>query len=272
MHSMKKQLLINSLVVIFIFISSPVIQAAGRTSINLRSSYAELSVSQVHQLPHKAIRKEKRWGFYGHSTISHIYEENVINGDKVVIDNGTDLTWHQSGSDKYMSWTKAKKWVKTLNEKRYAGYNDWRLPTVEEALSLLESRKNKDGLYIDSVFDKKQDWIWTGDGYISGGHKSVGYECVDAWEIGFRKGRIGWSYILTSRFVRPLRSDIIQILEDDKVSSAILQKEQLGLIAEETEEPPVAIRKQQKTNQNIFDSTKPRKPKGVTPAQINLVR
>jgi len=173
MRSTKKQLFIYTLVVIFIFVSSPVIPDAGETSINLRSSYAELSASQVQQLPHKSIRKAKKWGFYGHSTISHMYEKSVIDGDKVVVDNATGLIWHQSGSEKHMGWKKAKKWLEDLNEKGYAGCNDWRLPTVEEALSLLESKKNRYGTYIDAVFDKEQDWIWTGDSYIPGG----------AWEI-----------------------------------------------------------------------------------------
>lgn len=37
------------------------------------------------------------------------------------------------------------------------------LGTIEEAMSLMESKKNKDGLYIDPVFDQKQRWIWTMD-------------------------------------------------------------------------------------------------------------
>jgi hypothetical protein len=41
-------------------------------------------------------------------------------------------------------------------------YNDWRLPTLEEAVSLLESDK-KNGLFIAPVFDKWQSSIWTGN-------------------------------------------------------------------------------------------------------------
>lgn len=103
--------------------------------------------------------------------------------------------WHQSGSDKYMKWEEAKRWVKDLNQKGYAGYYDWRLPTVEEAASLLESRKNNDDLSIDPVFDKKQFWIWTGDRYGS----------ESAWYVSFNIGNVNWDYP-DGGGVRPVRS------------------------------------------------------------------
>ncbi len=59
-----------------------------------------------------------------------------------------------------MNYGDAKLWVEQLN---FAGYSDWRLPTLEEAMSLVESKINSDGLYIDSKFDKTQQYIWTSD-------------------------------------------------------------------------------------------------------------
>ncbi len=58
------------------------------------------------------------------------YDLKTMHGDKVVVDHASGLMWHQSGSDKYMTWKKAKSWVKKLNKTGYAGYRDWRLPTV----------------------------------------------------------------------------------------------------------------------------------------------
>jgi hypothetical protein len=102
--------------------------------------------------------------------------------------------WHQNGSNKYVKWNKAKEWVRSLNSRGYAGYNDWRLPTVDEAVSLLESSEKNGGLYIDPVFSNKQEWIWTGD--------KKGSEA--AWDVYFGSGRVAGVFSVS--LVRPVRS------------------------------------------------------------------
>jgi serine/threonine-protein kinase len=62
-----------------------------------------------------------------------------------------------------MVFDEAKQFVNDLNARGFADHNDWRLPTLQEALSLVEARKYESGLYIDPIFDNKQQWIWTAD-------------------------------------------------------------------------------------------------------------
>jgi hypothetical protein len=172
--------------------------ATEGSHVTLRSSYKTLSVSQAQSMPNISIREKMSWGFYGHSTINHDYNLITIGGDKAVVDNTTGLMWHQSGSRKYMTCKKAKKWIKKLNKSGYAGYHDWRLPTVEEAVSLLESSKKNGDLYIDPIFSKKQRYIWTGD-------RMSGSEA--AWYVYFSYGTVGWLYIDGFGYcVRPVRS------------------------------------------------------------------
>ena len=85
------------------------------------------------------------------------------NEGKVVLDHASGLMWQQSGSDKDISFDEAKKYVAKLNSDHYAGYNDWRLPTLEEAMSLMEPTEKGGGLHIDPVFDNMQRWVWTSD-------------------------------------------------------------------------------------------------------------
>ena len=107
--------------------------------------------------------------------------------------------WHQSGSDDKMEWDKAKEWVEDLNsEEGYAGYQDWRLPTVDEAVSLLEPYEKNGWQHIDPVFSGDQDWIWTGD------ECEVGSEV--AWYVNFGYGHVSWDGIGFDSYVRPVRS------------------------------------------------------------------
>jgi hypothetical protein len=107
--------------------------------------------------------------------IDHIYEEKAIKYDDIVIDHTTRLMWQRSGSPKPMRWKEAKRWVSELNDRGYVSYNDWRLPTVEEAASLLESSK-RNGILIDRVFDNRQKRIWTCD------KKSP----IESWYVDFK--------------------------------------------------------------------------------------
>ncbi len=94
------------------------------------------------------------------------YTENkfkikIVDGDKVVVDHATGLMWQQSGSDDKERFFDLEKYIEHLNRDKFAGYNDWRLPTLEEAITLLEEETNNNGLYINPVFDKIQNYIWT---------------------------------------------------------------------------------------------------------------
>ncbi len=194
---MRKHLLINVLVFSFIFLPIRIKLLVAEEEpllTELRSSYKNLSVSQVQSMSNISIRRKKAWGFYGHSTIQHEYEAEIIGDDKVVIDRATGLMWHPSGSYEYMKKKEVKKWIRGLNRKGYAGHNDWRVPTVEEASSLLEASEKNGNLYIDTVFDKKQRWLWTGDSCSSGG----------VWRVYFDDGYVDWGDV-SLLFVRPVR-------------------------------------------------------------------
>ena len=127
----------------------------------LRSEPMLLSKKEVHDLIRKhdffdSSRNLLSTGF------PHEYKNSVINGDRFVFDSFSCLMWQQGGSEGAMDFEKAKNWIKELNKKEFAGFTDWRLPTLEEAMSLVEPKKKK-GLYIDPLFDSEQSRIWTSD-------------------------------------------------------------------------------------------------------------
>lgn len=70
---------------------------------------------------------------------------------------------------KWVNWYTAREYAQKMNHKNYAGYQDWRIPTAEEASTLYDRRKrntDKDGdkIFIDSMFPKGSGWgTWTSD-------------------------------------------------------------------------------------------------------------
>ncbi len=81
--------------------------------------------------------------------------------DGTIYDSLSSLIWMADDSQislgKEVGWDKAKKFAEETNKKKFAGHNDWRMPTLHEALSLFDKDKlNKDSagadIHIDSVF------------------------------------------------------------------------------------------------------------------------
>jgi len=160
----------------------------------LRSQYKDLSVNDV-----KAMLKERRFfeKYYNKTgDFKNHFEVRTINQGTIVVDFATGLIWHQFGSESYMSMARVKPWLEDLNKRVYAGYSDWRLPTLEEAASLLENQESNSGLFIDEVFAGEQRFIWTGD--TNGNDKG--------WVIDFYSGDITMVVLTTMVYVRPVRT------------------------------------------------------------------
>ena len=123
------------------------------------------------------------------------YKGETLQGQPVVLDRKSGLMWHRGGTYKSMRFKDAEAWIAELNRSGYAGFKDWRFPTLREAATLLENRRKNGSLYIDAVFSKEQGWIWTGDLCSSSG----------GWVVTFSGGTVakpghGLYY------VRPVRS------------------------------------------------------------------
>jgi serine/threonine protein kinase len=166
--------------------------AASR--IKLRSEYKTLTVKETRAMTVKYGFFEKYYNKNG--DFRNYYETLTNNGVTVILDNATGLIWHQSGSTDYMGYKEAGEWLARLNSQKFAGYSDWRLPTLEEALSLLEKTENQAGLFIDSIFSKEQKYIWTGDIF----------DKYKVWAVDLFGGDANHVQLTLEAFVRPVRS------------------------------------------------------------------
>jgi len=93
----------------------------------------------------------------------HSFEVRETEGECVVIDSSTGLMWQQEGSERDMTHEEAVGYVSGLNSARFAGFENWRLPTSEEFITLLQDKGENHGLFISAVFDPHRFLLWTDD-------------------------------------------------------------------------------------------------------------
>jgi len=99
--------------------------------------------------------------------------------DGIIIDNTTELVWQLSGSEYPQTLSEAQGYIGYLNETKFGGYVNWRLPTIDELISLLKPSPPGEDFCFESLFDKRQKWIRSVD---SRSLKSAWYVNV---EMGF---------------------------------------------------------------------------------------
>ncbi|NIP99572.1 MAG: DUF1566 domain-containing protein, partial [Nitrospinaceae bacterium] len=76
----------------------------------------------------------------------HMAEENsrfIDNQDGTVTDVQTGLMWTREDTwlteAQWVSWDEALRYTHDLSYRKFAGYNDWRLPEQEELLTLVDN-------------------------------------------------------------------------------------------------------------------------------------
>jgi hypothetical protein len=128
----------------------------------------------------------KKHGFYERKLNPNGRFDNdfVDDDDGTVTDRATGLMWQKDGSPKPLTLKRAAYYIYSLNNKRFMGYSDWRMPTVEELASLIKGNVGR-GLYIDPLFTKKHCRCWSSDsGFVED------KELRDVWIVDFVRGRV----------------------------------------------------------------------------------
>jgi len=160
------------------------------TKIMFRSQPSNLSAKDLELI----LEKYNFFDIYMNSTGD--FKNNFHdNRNGTITDWATGLIWQQNGSTKYMTWIDAKSYVDSLNQRKFAGYSNWRLPTIEELASLIETSKLTRKLFINPLFSNVQSYCWSSDTYSS----------FNAWYVTFYSGGIFWDDVNNKRYVRVVR-------------------------------------------------------------------
>lgn len=81
----------------------------------------------------------------------------------LVHDRKTDLYWQISGSRFPVNYPQAKEYIATLNLEKFGGFDKWRLPTINELLTIVTKTPEGEDYCIESIFDTSQKWLWSCD-------------------------------------------------------------------------------------------------------------
>ena len=95
------------------------------------------------------------------------------NGDGTITDDETKLMWKQTDAyqdtSKWTNWFMAEDYIKSMNIKKFSGYMNWRMPTLEEAEGLYDEDTHirdmdRFEICIDSAFSPGGGFTtWTSD-------------------------------------------------------------------------------------------------------------
>lgn len=161
------------------------------------------------------------------------------NGDKVVQDNHTGLMWEvKSAKDAYIDYanpndadniyiwydpnqstnggfqgydrngTDTYDFIKALNAKNFAGYHDWRMPTVEELKTLICEKEGYPKIDLNlfpntiSLINTSPKYYWTSTTYD---YSDPPGKC--AFVVGFQVGHEFGNHVKSNkRYVRAVRN------------------------------------------------------------------
>jgi len=95
----------------------------------------------------------------------------VDNGDGTITDTKTNLMWMKQDSYQqtghWVTWMESFDFVKKANEKGFANYFDWQMPTLDDLRTLHEPGKTNSRqvgremqIHIDPIFAKEGSGVW----------------------------------------------------------------------------------------------------------------
>ena len=118
------------------------------------------------------------------------------NGDGTITDRKTGLIWKQCveglsgntcaiGSAETFNWQQALQRAQTVNSSGgFAGFSDWRLPTIKELSSLVEHQCVDPAINLTRFPNASNHWLWSSS--------AVAGSADNAWGVYFNGGSTDW--------------------------------------------------------------------------------
>jgi len=118
----------------------------------------------------------------------------VDNGNGTVTDTSSSLIWQQATAPNTYNWDQAISYCRSLS---FAGYTDWRLPTLDELKTLLDYTQAPPKINHMYFPDTVSSFYWSSTTDAS--------STYSAWGVDFLNGNVYIYYMNLSYYVRAVR-------------------------------------------------------------------
>ncbi len=117
-------------------------------------------------------------------------------GESLVYDAATGLYWQRGGTRYPMNRQEAFAYVNHLNADQFEGFSDWRLPTVDELITILSESPEGHGHCVEPVFDSFRRFLWSSD------------RCtfLTAWYVNLEMGFVGYNDFSSFYYAKAVRT------------------------------------------------------------------
>ena len=123
----------------------------------------------------------------------HFREDNRA---RLLTDLSTGLTWQRGGSAFAIDWPAARDYIEHLNQEGLGDRRNWRLPTIEELITLLQPNPTGREHCLPPIFDQHPQRLWSCDrrAYTS------------AWYVNLDLGFVGWQDLSCHNAIKAVSS------------------------------------------------------------------
>jgi len=112
----------------------------------------------------------------------YVCGELALDRDGIAADPATGLSWQRTGAEFPMEWAEAADYVAGLRERKFGGFDDWRLPTVAELATIMRPAPAGGGYCLDPAILPAVRRVWSAD------RRSF----VAAWMADMELGFVGY--------------------------------------------------------------------------------
>jgi serine/threonine-protein kinase len=95
--------------------------------------------------------------------LHYIIQDFAVVEPLVALEKNSGLYWQRRGAGFTLDWRQAGEYVSHLNSTNWQGRSSWRLPTLEEAVTILNPPLHGVSCSSWPLFDSTIHWLWTGD-------------------------------------------------------------------------------------------------------------